>query len=129
MAFKSSARELPAYPTPCSPSSHNSSALVMKSAPHCALFLTLSSCGCKTCFPYCHYWGYCNGLITSFPCQVFQRELNQAPPPPPCVRLAHFIPTSLFSVLTAGSRTVALAQAEECLLSVFRSLSGRQCRL
>lgn len=45
----------------------------------------------QTCFPYCHYWGYCSGLITSLHCQPFQRELNHAPPPPH-VYLTHFYP-------------------------------------
>lgn len=47
----------------------------------------------QTCFPYCHYWGYCSGLITSWLCQPFQRELNHAPPPPPHVYLSHFHPS------------------------------------
>lgn len=85
----------------------------------------------QTGFPYCHYWGYCNGLITSFPCHVFQKELNQAPPPPPCVCLAHFIPFPRFSPHWGESRSHAatLAPAEECLLSVFHSLSSTHCCL
>lgn len=46
----------------------------------------------QTCFPYCHYWSYCSGLITSWLCQPFQRELNHAPPPPPHTYFSHFHP-------------------------------------
>lgn len=101
--LKSSARELPAYPTPCPPSSHSSGALVMKSAPHCALFLTLSTCGRKTCFPYCHHWGYCNGLITSFPLPSLSKAAqsgssassSSCPPRPLYPRVPPFSPHQL----------------------------------
>lgn len=71
----------------------------------------------QTCFPYCHYWGYCNGLITSLLCQLFQRELNHAPPPSPHVCLTHFILMSL------------LAQVEDqnFHFTVFHSWSGAEC--
>lgn len=46
----------------------------------------------QTCFPYCHYWGYCSGLITSLLSRPFQRELNRPPSPPTQVCCSHFYP-------------------------------------
>ena len=46
----------------------------------------------QTCFPYCHYWSCCSGLITSWLCQPFQRELNCAPPPLSHVYVSFFHP-------------------------------------
>lgn len=81
----------------------------------------------QTCFPYCHYWGYCSGLITSWLCQPVQRELNHAPPPPPHVYLSHFhlslppLCNSNTLLITLGLKDLRNKRVNWCLCSCWRS--------